>query len=153
MPQLDWGAWFNQTSSVLLGFWLLVYLFFFVFLTQGTWLMKLRTKLTNLRSVVHQLFTQQALSLAQEVNGVTFMMTTYALSTALSTTHANVWPAEVTAGTGEILVETTDLAVELEALNSLDFSALVEESAEEEELDSEEDEAAVLALLSQVEVK
>lgn len=133
MPQLDFGTWFNQTTSVLVGFWFLTYLFFFVFLTQGSWLMKFRTKLGALRYLLNTTFTAQTINLEAEVAGVQLL----AVTQTLATTHTLIGGSSnatfsFLGGTlNEVLDLTTDFAVELEGFNDLQL-ALPEEEVEED---------------------
>ena len=82
MPQLDFGTFLNQTSAVLGGFWALTFLFFFVFLNQGTWLMKFRTKLGLLRQLLNSLYMTQTQGLETEAAGVQLITTIQTLDTA-----------------------------------------------------------------------
>lgn len=81
MPQLDYGSWLNQTTTVLLGFWFLTYVFFFAFLTQGAWLLKFRTKVTLLRQLLHAGLQQQTAHLGAEGLAVQLLTATHALAT------------------------------------------------------------------------
>lgn len=67
MPQLDFGNWLNSTARLLLAFWAITYLFFLVFLAQGAWLLKMRAKLTTLRTLVATTWSRQTRLLRWEV--------------------------------------------------------------------------------------
>jgi hypothetical protein len=132
MPQLDFGSWFNQTTSLVLGFWILVYVFFFVFLAQGSWLIKVRTKISTLRTLISYSISTQKSSLESEIIAVQMI----ALSQVASITSSNI---SSTPSFGQadlfnnLLEETLYSTVEAESLAQLQLVDVDQLDEEEEE--------------------
>jgi hypothetical protein len=136
MPQLDFGAWFNQTATVLLAFWLLIYLFIFVFLTQGTYLLKFRNKLTSLRDLVASTYSTQNTALETESAAVQLILLAQPLAVNQSLVQTNFTKdAELLKLVQETLNEVATSLTALETLINLELTqpVLAEDEATTQE--------------------
>jgi len=135
MPQLDFGAWFNQTATVLLAFWLLIYLFIFVFLTQGTYLLKFRNKLTSLRDLIASTYSTQNAALETEAAAVQLILLAQPLAVNQSLVQTNFTKdVELLKLVQETLNEVATSLTALETLINLELTqpTLDEEDTTEE---------------------